>query len=294
MRQYAFYILSLAALLTGCGEEGEENFLGSGTLEAGEVVVGALVAGRLDSLAADEGDTVRAGQILAVVDTARLAAQRRQSRAALEELSVNRRIAGAAVQQAREQHQNVASNLARQQALLASGSSTQQMVDDLATQEAVAASRLQAARDQLAALDAKEEQLRAALELVDLQIRDAVIAAPLSGSVIERYAEPGEILPPNGRVVKIADLDRMEIRIYMDERDLGQVKLGAPVQVRVDALPDQPFSGRVTWISPRAEFTPRNVQTRTARADLVYAVKIEFDNPRGAAAIGMPADVYLP
>ncbi len=291
----AILALSLtASLLFGCHKNDEEKFLGSGTLEALEVVVSSLLPGRLDSLLVSEGDSVQAGRTIGIVDTDKLQAQLRQSTAGLEELAINRRVAGSAIDQAQEQHDNIAHNLARQKVLFESGSSTQQIVDDLTTQEAVAASRLQAARDQLAALEAKEKQLLAARDLINLQIQDAVITAPRSGSVIEKYAEAGEILTPNGKVVKIADLKRLWIKVYLDETEVGLVSLGFPVQVRVDALPNHSFTGRVSWISPRAEFTPRNVQTRQARADLVFAVKVEFENPEGTAAMGMPADVYLP
>jgi HlyD family secretion protein len=185
-------------------------------------------------------------------------------------------------------------NLRRQESLLQDGSSTQQIVDDMKTQEEIARLRTTSARDQLAALDAKEEQLRAALDLIRLQLDDAVVRAPVSGTVIEKYADAGENVPLGGAIVKIADLKRLWIRIYLSEQDVGRVSLGAAVNVRADALPDEAIAGRVSWISPKAEFTPKNVQTRETRADLVFAMKIEFDNPEGQAAIGMPAEVYLP
>lgn len=154
--------------------------------------------------------------------------------------------------------------------------------------------RLNAARDQIAALDAKAQQLRAAMDLIQLQMQDAVIRAPISGSILEKYAEAGENIPPVGAIVKIADSKHLWIKVYLSEKDVGLVSLNSMVRVRVDAISGQAFDGRVSWISPKAEFTPKNVQTRQARADLVFAVKVEFENPDQAAAIGMPADVLLP
>lgn len=284
----------LVIIISGCSDKAQKNYLSSGTLEADEVVISSLLAGRLDSLFVEEGDPVQAGQVIAMMDVSKLEAQFRQSQAALEELKVNRRIARRSVEQAEEQHANLLTTLDRQKNLLQSGSSTQQMVDDLATQEALARSRLEAAQDQLNALDAKKEQLNSGIELIRLQISDGIIKAPISGSVIEKYVKEGENLFPATPVIKVADLDRLWVKIYLDEREVGLVSLNSPVDVRVDALPDRRFEGRVSWISSRAEFTPRNVQTRQARADLVFAVKVELKNQDRAAMIGMPAEAYLP
>jgi HlyD family secretion protein len=284
----------IAGVLLGCGKSNEKNFLGSGTLEATEVTVSALVAGRLDTVAVDEGDSVQFDQVIAMVDTSKLAAQMQQQQAVLQELETNRRLAFNGIAQARTQADNLAANLERQQNLLKTGSTTQQIADDLAAQAQTARLRLSAAQDQLSVLDARQEQLQAATELIRLQLRDAVIRAPLTGTVIEKYVEAGENVALGSAVVKIADLKQMWIKIYMPEGDVGLVTLNQPVRIRVDALPDRPYDARVSWISPKAEFTPRNVQTRKSRADLVFAVKVEFDNTDGRAAIGMPADVVLP
>jgi HlyD family secretion protein len=280
-------------LLHSCRGGEKQNYLGSGTLEADEIIVSTLVPGTVSSLEVKEGQFVDQGALIAMMDTSRLAAQLRQTRAGLLEIEAGRRMAYSAIAQAKEQYDNVKLNLERQKKLLESGSSTQQIVDDLSTQAATAALRLRAAEDQLSALDAKEAQLNASLDLLNLQIRDAQIRAPVSGTVLEKYVEAGENLLLNGSVVKLADLKHLWIKIYMGEADLGMVTPGTAVTVRVDALPDEPFQGRVGWVSPKAEFTPKNVQTRRARSDLVFAVKVEFENPEGKAVIGMPADVYL-
>ncbi|HEX7343337.1 MAG TPA: efflux RND transporter periplasmic adaptor subunit [bacterium] len=283
-----------SALLGGCSNGPKKDFLGSGTLEAEEVIVSSLLPGTIEELLVSEGAAVQKDQIIARLDTSKLSAQRSQSEAALQEILINRRLAGNAIQQARTQYDNLAANLQRQQSLLQGGSSTQQIVDDLKAQEEIARLRLTSAQDQFAALDAKESQLRAALDLIDLQIEDAVIRSPLTGAVIEKYVAAGENVPLGGAIVKIADVKKLWIKIYLTERDVGLVALNAPVRVKVDAVTGHSFEGRVSWISPKAEFTPKNVQTRQSRADLVFAVKIEFDNPDGLAAIGMPAEVHLP
>lgn len=296
MRRRFQNLIGLAAfgfLVISCHSNEQRNYLGSGTLEANELIVSTLISGTVSSLEVKEGQFVDQGALIALMDTSKLAAQLRQTRAGLQEIAANRRMALSAVAQAKEQYANLKLNLERQQKLLESGSTTQQIVDDLSTQAATAALRLNAAEDQLSTLDARKEQLNAALDLLNLQLRDAQIRSPISGTVLEKYVETGENLLLNGAIVKLADLKHLWIKIYMGEADLGMVTLGTAVLVRVDAFPDEPFQGRVSWVSPKAEFTPKNVQTRRARADLVFAVKVEFENPEGKAVIGMPADVVL-
>ncbi|MCI0495071.1 efflux RND transporter periplasmic adaptor subunit, partial [candidate division KSB1 bacterium] len=125
------------------------------------------------------------------------------------------------------------------------------------------------------------------------QMRDARIPSPIEGTVTEKYVEQGEIARPGGPVVSLADLQNMWIKIYFKETELGKIKLNGNADIQISSYPDRTFAGRIAWISPKAEFTPKNVQTKDARADLVYAVKIEVKNPEGILKIGMPADVVL-
>ena len=118
------------------------------------------------------------------------------------------------------------------------------------------------------------------------------MTAPVSGVIAERYVETGEMVPAGGAVFKIADLSDFWIKIYVGEKDLGRFSLGNAMRVEADAI-ETPLEGRVAWVSPEAEFTPKNVETRDARAELVYAVKIAIASPPGSLKIGMPADVHL-
>ncbi|MCX6640738.1 MAG: efflux RND transporter periplasmic adaptor subunit [bacterium] len=288
------FTLPLLLLMAGCQGKNGKEFLGSGTLEADEVFVSSLLAGRIDSLTVDEGDPVTEGQVLAKLDVRKLAEQVHQSEAGLEEIAVNRRIAQRSIEQAQEQHNYLVASLNRQKNLLESGSSTQQMVDDLNTQEVLARSRVRAAQEQLQALEAKEKQVQATLQLIQLQIADGSITAPRSGIITEKYVEIGENVAPGSSLFKIADLKKLWLKVYLSEKELGLVPLGTRLKVQVDALRDQPFEGKVVWVSPRSEFTPSNIQTRESRAELVFAVKVAFNNPELKAMIGMPAEVVVP
>jgi HlyD family secretion protein len=288
--------LAIAALLctalSGCGARRAESFAGSGTLEATEVTVAAQMAGQILRLGADEGDAVAAGDTLAVLDVEKLALQRRQLLATIDEIRASRKPALETVRQAEDNLENIEKTHGRVKTLFEQGSATQQEYDDVSTRHRVAKSQLESARAQVATLDAREETVRASIALLDRQIRDGVVTAPLSGVVTERYVEPGELAAAGSAIVKIADTKSFWIKVYVSERDLGLFTLGAAADVRVDAHAE-PLPGKVAWVSPEAEFTPKNVETKDARAELVYAVKVTIENPPAVLKIGMPAEVHI-
>jgi len=282
----------LFAALAGCGGDKSAGFAGSGTLEATEVTVAAQTAGQILRLSRDEGDAVAAGDTLATIDVEKLMLQRRQLLASVDEIRANRRPVAETVRQATDNLENIEKSYRRINALFEQGTATQQQRDDAHTKYQVAQSQLESAKAQGAMLDAREATVRASIALLDRQIRDGDVIAPLAGVITEKYVESGEIVGAGSAVFKIADTKRFWIKVYVSERDLGLFAVGSVAQVRVDAHPE-PLSGAVSWVSPQAEFTPKNVETRDARAELVYAVKVTIENPPGVLKIGMPAEVHL-
>ncbi len=289
----AAVLLAGIVALAGCKRTEPAGVYGSGTLEATEITVSGLAGGRLMELRADEGDAIRRGAVVAVVDTAKLATGRDQARAALAEIGFTQDAAARSEAQAAARLANVEQRLARAESLVARSAATRQSVDDITTERSVTRDALAAARASRQALAMKERQIRAQIRLLDQQIADGTVLAPADGVILTRYVEPGEAVRPTQPLFTLADLARLWVRVYVPEADLGRAALGAEAKVAVDAFPGRSFVGRVTWISPRAEFTPKNVQTREARADLVYAVKVSLANPRGDLKIGMPADVWI-
>jgi multidrug resistance efflux pump len=141
-----------------------------------------------------------------------------------------------------------------------------------------------------------ETQVNAARDVVELlqsQINDATVKSPISGTITDRAIEVGELVSPGMTVFVIADLNKVYLTIYVSEVMLGKVKLGQLADVSVDSFPNRAFKGKVTYISPEAEFTPKNIQTKDDRLKLVYGVKIEIENPDKALKSGMPADAVL-
>ncbi|MCU0643672.1 MAG: efflux RND transporter periplasmic adaptor subunit [bacterium] len=293
MKSIVFLCLVSLISFNGCSNDDSNSLSGSGTLEATEVLVSSKLAGTVVDFFVNEGALVTVGQVIAQIDTEKIYLQKKQLLAGLNELKLNIQNAQRGVELAKDNLANVEKKYLRIKSLLNENSVTQQQYDDIETAYKAAQTQYDNAVTSLKALRSKEEQVMVQLELLESQKRDARIPSPIEGTVTEKYVEQGEIARPGGPVVSLADLQNMWIKIYFKETELGKIKLNGPADIQISSYPDRTFPGRIAWISPRAEFTPKNVQTKDARADLVYAVKIEVKNPDGILKIGMPADVVL-
>ncbi|WP_395702801.1 efflux RND transporter periplasmic adaptor subunit [Aquabacterium sp.] len=309
--------LPLAACRWPWQPEGDGAITLSGSVEAHELDLGFQVGGRIARLQVDEGNAVQAGQAVAELDASdlQLAAERaraqaeaaRQALAALqagarpEEL----RAAEAALAQARADRQLADQQVLRTQQLIAQGFISPDQMDRVRSAATTAAARVDQVGANLALLRAgarPQELQRARAELdaavaaraaAERQLGYVTLTSPISGIVSVRLVERGQVVPAGQPVLRIAELSRPWVRAYLAEGDLARVRLGQPVEVRVDGLPRQRFSGRLAFIAPQAEFTPKTVETRALRVDLVYRVKVDVDDPQGALKIGMPADLRL-
>ena len=145
-------------------------------------------------------------------------------------------------------------------------------------------------RQDLEVQKAQIKEAEASLEVAKRQLEYSEVFAPVSGVVLVKSAEEGEYALPGATVVTIADLDHPWLKAYVDETDLGRVKLGQKVRIRTDTFPDKVYEGKVAFISSEAEFTPKQVQTQKERVKLVYQIKVDVENPKGELKPGMPAD----
>jgi HlyD family secretion protein len=290
----------------------------SGTVEATQARLAFETGGRIVQIAAREGERVQAGEPLASIDSAELAAKRRQAEAAVQAASVQlaelesgfRREevaqAAASVNAAAERAQDAQRDLQRTRALREGGAVSPEALQKAETAAGIAAAQLRQAREQLAlmrrgprpetidAARAQLEQMRAAEEAAAASLADTVIRAPHAGVVTVRHREPNEIVSPGQPVLTVMNPNDRWVRIYVPENRIGAVSLGDSAAIRSDTFPDKEYPGRVVFISPEAEFTPKSVQTAEERVRLVYAVKVRIE---GDAAMelkpGMPADVEL-
>jgi len=310
--------LAVTAWLVFGGSEPTDVLTASGTVEAREADLGFQAGGRLAAVHAAEGERVAAGQLLAMLDTAELAA-RRGAAAAQEDAAAaalaevqrgtrpeERRQAEAALQAAEARLAEAVRAHQRAERLHAGGATSQEALERAATAAEVArtvrdqaAEQLQVARtgprqERIDAAAAQHRQAQAALEQVDAALDNALIRAPFAGVVTVRHREEGEAVGPGQPVLTVMDPQDRWVRIYVAEDRVGRVALGQAARITVDSYPERTYEGRVTFIASQAEFTPRNVQTPEERVKLVYAVKVSVTgDAAGQLKPGMPADVTL-
>jgi HlyD family secretion protein len=289
----------------------------SGTIEAIEVNVGAKVAGELKARPVDEGSRVRAGDMLATIDHETLDIQLRQAEAGIDlaraQLVLLRngarrediQQAEAALSQA-EASLKVAQNDARRtRELEKTASATPKQREDADARLTVAQAQRDAAAEvlrkvrnlarpeEIKAAEAHLAQAESAADLLRKTIADCTIVAPVGGTVTHKAVEVGELVTQGATIVTVSELDSVYVMIYVTESDLGRIRLGDAAEVRIDAFPERSFPGKVTYISPEAEFTPKNVQTKQDRVKLVFGVKIEIENKEGLLKPGLPADAFV-
>lgn len=306
-------ILATAGLTAaGCGRAPRsQDIAAAGHVEATDVHIAAKVGGRLQRFTLQEGDPVRAGQLLAQIDTtdSRLAWQQARADRDQAAAELDLRVAGsrpedvaelaAQASAAQADLEGAQKDLDRMQALLDRGSGTAKSRDDARTRRDMTAARLRAAREaaararhgsrpqEIAASRAKVASADARLATVAQQIADAAVISPLSGVATEKVAQQGELVQAGSPLCVVTDLANAWLTVFVTETDLGHLRLGQPAAVVTDAR--QRRDGHVTYISSEAEFTPKNVQTRDERVKLVFKVKVGLDNRDGLFKPGMPA-----
>jgi HlyD family secretion protein len=301
----------------------------SGYVEATEVRVAAEVGGRLLEMKVAEGDRVAAGAIVARIDASetaltlrRAAADRAQAEAQLallragsrpediRQASAQSQSAQADVRGAQAELDAAVADVERFEGLLRANAGSVKQRDDARTRRDVAAARVRAAQERSqAAADAlarvrsgarpqEIDAARARVASIDAQIAslqknagDAIVTAPVSGIVTAKLLDAGEMAAPRAPLAVITDLDRAWANVYVDERLVPALKIGQSATILTDA--GQRLAGTITFISPKAEFTPRNVQTADERSKLVYRVKVTTDNREGILKPGMPVEVEL-
>ncbi|MBN2800480.1 MAG: HlyD family efflux transporter periplasmic adaptor subunit [Deltaproteobacteria bacterium] len=282
----------LLPLLLAC-QLGAQAPVYSGTVEVTEVHVSAVVAGRIQEVSVREGDAVEAGSPLFSVDTALLDAQLalRQQQIAQAEAAVA--AAKAQLGAASEQVRVLQRESERMNALQAAGVGTAQAASTLDGQLRVARAQRLAAEQLIAQAEAGLGQATAGHDAARIQLEEASVSAPLAGVVLSRDREPGEVIAPGMSVITLGDMAHPRLRVYLPLVQLERVSLGQQVQVRLDAAPDAPITGTITWVSPRSEFTPRDILTPDERVKRVFAVDVSLP-PSPGLHPGVPAEALFP
>ncbi len=297
MKASIIAMTAVALTMTACGNKDKE-YDATGTFEATEVTVSAEQNGKLLQFDVNEGSTLSAGQQVGLIDTVQLYLKALQMGATKEVYARQRPDVSKQVASLRQQLAKAEQEQARFAGLVKEGAANRKQLDDASSQVQVIRRQLEA---QLSSLDNSTQALNAQMSTADIQrhqVADQLskchIVAPLTGTVLEKYAEPGEYAVIGKPLFKMADTEHMFIRAYITSAQLKSVRTGQRVKVFSDYGNGErkQYDGTVTWISERSEFTPKTILTDDERADLVYAVKIAVKND-GYIKIGMYGEIKL-
>ena len=294
MKKVLYFAVALLAL--ACSKEAE--FDAQGTFEATEVVVSSEATGRILNFDIEEGMTIVANQAVGTIDSLQLHLQRKQLIAQQSALLTSRPDVKKQVASLREQIVKQKSELRRVDNMLSDGAATQKQKDDIEAQIKILEGQLEATLSTLSkntsTINDNSVALEAQIAALDYRISKCRIISPVGGTVLVKYAEAGELASVGKPLMKIADLKNIYLRAYFTSDQLANIKLGDEVKVVADFGGEEryDYTGRVAWISSESEFTPKTIQTKDSRANLVYAVKIAVEND-GRLKIGLAGEVIL-
>lgn len=270
---------------------------GNGRLEATEVDVATKIAGRLSSIEVQEGDDLQVKQKIAEIEATELQAQLRAAEAQVQQALENTQEVIAGVASAESQYNLARITLARSNKLMNKNFISKDQLDQDRSALQVAQAGLTAARTRVKAANAAVVTAKANADVLQSTLQDTALTAPIAGRVLYRLAEPGEILAAGGKVVTLLDLNDVTMSVYLAAAEAGQVTLGAPARIMLDALAD-PVPAKVVYVAPRAQFTPKEVETRNEREKLMFRIKVRVDPAWLAthatlAKPGMPGVAYI-
>lgn len=319
MRKYSLkLILLLSVFIIGCETKKPINEINaSGTIEATDVTISSRTAGQIREIMVEEGATVKKNDIMMMIDHDLLDIQLRQAQAGVEqaEAQLNLLLAGPRKEDVKLAYEQISlakinldqatNDKDRYAKLYETNTITLKQFEDVSTRYDQALNLYNTATENLNKIEnyVRPEEIESAranlkrnmvsADLIKKNIEDCTILSPVDGIVSKKFVEAGEYITPGAAVIKISDLQKVDLFIYITEVELGKVKLGQQADVTIDTYKDKVYKGEVIFISPEAEFTPKSIQTEEERTKLVFAVKISIPNIEFDLKSGMPADAKL-
>lgn len=280
-----------------CGNDDDEADA-HGVFYATEIIVSAESNGKLLEFDVQEGKNYQAGDLLGYTDTMDLALQIQQLEVKIRATLASRPDIPSQLNTLQAQLQTMERERNRVSTLVDANAATTKQLDDVDAQIKILKSQIAATKSTLgtqsAAILENVEAMRIQMARLQNGLDKCKITAPITGTVLKKYIEPNELAYPGKPLFKIADITNMSIKVYVTEDQLSSIKVGqgAEIHIDTDGGDDRVIKGKVSWISDKAEFTPKMIVTKKERANMVYAVKVSFKND-GSAKIGMPGDVYF-
>lgn len=269
----------------------------SGTFEATEIMVSSEISGQLESFSVQEGDNLKAGQVVGKIDSTQYYLEKQRVQTASKGKEVNKPDVALQIASTKEQLAKAEFEKKRIQRLLADNAATQKQLDDVNSQIEVIKKQLKAQISQLSnsvnALTEESKTYQIQAHQVQDKLNKCKIINPIDGTVLAKYTEEKELIMQGKPMYKIADTKNMFLRAYVIATQIEKIKIGQKVTVYINTSEgnQKKITGTITWISSKAEFTPKTIQTQDERQNLVYAVKISVPNPNGEIKIGMYGDV---
>jgi HlyD family secretion protein len=283
----AFIFGSLVSCNNGEKADGYGNF------EATEITVSSEANGKIEFLKLEEGDELEEGAIIGLIDTLQLHLSKQQLLASKATVASKSGSVWSQIEVLNEQLKTAQSEKDRVQNMFSENAATQQQVDETTSRVNVLKKQMQNVETQNAPIVNEVKSIVAKVAQIDDQIKKSKIKNPITGTVLTKYAEPGEITAFGKPLYKLANLKELTLRVYISETQLAGIALGQNVTVKIDSEDGmKSYKGSIYWISSSAEFTPKIIQTKEERVNLVYAVKVRVEND-GSLKIGMPAEMWI-
>jgi HlyD family secretion protein len=285
-------IVAMLFLALGACKNGEQKSDAYGNFEAVETIVSSETAGKLLSMEVKQGDRLEVGKLIALIDTTEVILKKLQTESQMLASETKKQNVAAQINVLQEQKKNALITQQRISKMFKDKAATQQQVDDINGQINVIDKQILSTDTQFKLIGSEMDVIARQTDLLNEQLFRCKIKSPVSGTVLETYLETGELATPGKPVLKMADLSNLELKVYVSGAQLPKVKLGSEVKVLIDSgiKEMQTLSGKISWVSSEAEFTPKIIQTKEERVKLMYAVKIRIAND-GTLKIGMPGEV---
>ena len=285
-------LIVIISSFTSC-ENGNEKADGYGNFEATEITISAENNGKLMQFDVNEGDVLKKETFLGYIDTIQLALKREQLLVSKSVISSKSKGVLSQISVLNAKLKTANTNKIRAENLIKDNAGTQKQLDDVTGEIDVIKNQIRSVEIQNAPVVNELKSIDVQLKQIDDQIQKSKIINPVNGTVLTKYAESNEITAFGKPLYKIADLSTMQLRVYVSETQLANIKIGQEVTIKIDdAEAMKSYKGSISWIASEAEFTPKIIQTKEERVALVYAVKVDVKND-GSLKIGMPAEMWI-
>lgn len=284
--------LIILTSLISCSKNNEKAD-GYGNFEATEVTISAEANGKIEYLKLEEGDILEPKIQVGLIDTTQLYFNKQQLMASKNTVYSKSANVLSQIKVLQEQLKTAQIEKKRIQNMFVENAATKRQVDEIDGKVSVIQEQIKSVQTQNAPIVNEVKSIDVQIEKINDQIQKSKIINPIKGTVLSKYAEPNEVTAFGKPIYKIADISEMTLRVYVSETQLSQIKVGQNITVKIDADPAmKSFPGTISWIASSAEFTPKVVQTKEERVNLVYAVKVKVKND-GSLKIGMPAEMWI-